>query len=193
MIPWLKKTTEQQRHDMVAAARGPQFQRAVARFYDVPLSTVQYWLNRSAGQPLDQVDWSDLPREPHQPHNRTPLELEDLILEVRRELRDESDLGEYGAAAVQTELLRQVPEVPALRTINRVFERRGALNGKRRIRHRPPPRSPRPAFRLTARTSPPSWVSTRRSKAVTTRLAVQIIKLKSRAWFRLAPRASRVL
>lgn len=141
MIPWLKKTTEQQRHDMVAAARGPQSQRAVARFYGVPLSTVQYWLNRSAGQPLDQVDWSDLPRGPHQPHNRTPLELEDLILEIRRKLRDESDLGEYGATAVQTELLRrQVPEVPSLRTINRVFERRGALDGKRRIRHRPPPR-----------------------------------------------------
>jgi len=66
--------------------------------------------------------------------------MEEWVLTVRRELKETSALGEYGALAIRRELLdRGVVSVPSLRTIGRILERRGAVDGRRRIRHRPPP------------------------------------------------------
>jgi len=59
---------------------------------------------------------------------------------VRTELKDRSALGEYGAVSIRRELVaRNRVEVPAVRTIGRILERRGALDGRRRRRHPPPP------------------------------------------------------
>jgi hypothetical protein len=79
-----------------------------------------------------------------QPHtakqlNKTPDALEKQILERRRYLRDESPLGEYGPAALRRVLLENDSHAPSLSTIKRVLLRRGALDGKRRIRRKAPP------------------------------------------------------
>lgn len=67
--------------------------------------------------------------------------MEDRILALRRELRDDSPLGEYGAAAIQRALLADgISPAPSLRTIGRVLERRGALDGRLRVRRPPPPK-----------------------------------------------------
>src|SRR3712207_3176505 len=114
---------------MVAAVRRGASQRTVARQFHVSLDTVQRWVHRAAGQRLDRVDWSDRPAGPRVPARRTPRDLEDLVLTVRRELREQSDLGEVGAEAIQRELqARRLPAVPAVRTINRILDRRGALD-----------------------------------------------------------------
>jgi hypothetical protein len=113
----------------------------VARSFGVSLATVQFWLRRAGGERLDRVDWSDRPSARHDP-GRLAAELEDLILDLRRELRETSVLGEYGAAAIQRALREhgQLPwPVPALRTIGRVLERRGALDHGRRARRLAPP------------------------------------------------------
>jgi len=82
------------------------------------LSTVQLWVARAAGKRLDRVNWSDLPGGPSVPPGRTSGETEDLVLQVRRELRETSDLGEFGAAAILMELLaRRIQNIPAVRTI----------------------------------------------------------------------------
>lgn len=126
---------------MVAAVRRGASLREVARQFRVSPATVQFWVQRAAGRRLDRVDWSDHPAGPRQPARRTPRALEDLVLTVRRELRDQSDLGEFGAEAIQRELrTRDLPAVPAVRTINRILARRGALDGQHRVRHKPPPR-----------------------------------------------------
>jgi hypothetical protein len=73
---------------------------------------------------------------------RTDAGLEDHIIVLRRRLREHSILGEYGAAAIRRELLddRELPwPVPSLRTIGRILERRGAVDGRWRTRRRPPP------------------------------------------------------
>ncbi len=114
--------------------------RAVARGARVTLDTVQRWVARAAGQRLDRVDWNDRPPIAHTIH-RTDRDTEDLILTLRRQLKDESDLGEFGAQAIHRALVAQVhPTVPTVRTIARVLERRGALDGRRRVRRLPPPR-----------------------------------------------------
>ena len=118
---------------MVALVRSGTSQRAVARQFRTGLSTVQLWLGRAADRPLDEVDWSDRSSQPLH-RTRTRPELEDLILDIRRRLREESILGEYGPAAIRRELEEQPGPLPALRTIARILERRGALDARRRVR-----------------------------------------------------------
>jgi len=62
------------------------------------------------------------------------------VLVLRHELKETSDLGEYGARAIYRELTaRERGVVPAVRTIGRILERRGALDAGRRVRRPPPP------------------------------------------------------
>jgi hypothetical protein len=104
------------------------------------LSTMQWWVRRAAGERLDRVDWEDHPTGCRPAVNRLAFETEELVLRLRRELKATSDLAEYGAVAIHRELLTQSPRVgPSVRTIGRVLERRGALDGRRRLRHPAPP------------------------------------------------------
>jgi hypothetical protein len=123
---------------MVALVRSGASQRAAARQFRVGLSTVQLWVSRAADRPLDEVDWSDRSSQPLR-RTRTEPELEDQILDIRRRLREESILGEYGPAAIRRELEEQPGPLPALRTIARILERRGALDAHRRVRRPAPP------------------------------------------------------
>src|SRR5947209_11489278 len=124
---------------MVAAVRRGQSRRAVARRFGVGVATVAHWVERAAGQRLDRVDWSDRSRAPHKTR-RTDTSLEDLVLTARRDLAH-GDLGAIGADAIRQALLdRGVAEVPAVRTINRILARRGALDSRPRTRRPPPPK-----------------------------------------------------
>lgn len=125
---------------MVAAVgRGSSMRRVAARF-GVALATVQYWVHRAGSCRLDRVDFSDYPRGPQRPANKTCWEIEELVLAVRRELKETSALGEYGQAAIERELRRRgVAHAPSQRTIGRILERRGALDARRRVRRKAPP------------------------------------------------------
>ena len=125
---------------MVEAVRGGQSQHEVARAFHVSPSTVNRWVRHAHGRRLDRVDWSDRSRVPHTTQ-RTATTIEDLVLDVRRQLRHESDLGFYGAEAIR-EILdsRGIKPRPALRTINRILHRRGVLDGQGRVRRPSPPR-----------------------------------------------------
>jgi hypothetical protein len=113
--------------------------RAVARAHEVSLSTVQWWCRRAGDLALDRVDWRDRPPIAARVR-RTASAVEDLILSLRRQLKETSDLGEYGARAIHSELGARGPAVvPSVRTIGRILERRGALDAGRRIRRPPPP------------------------------------------------------
>ncbi len=52
------------------------------------------------GKRLDRADFSDQPDEPHKVANRTSVEIERQALQLRRELKEQSNLGEFGAAAI---------------------------------------------------------------------------------------------
>ena len=94
---------------MVRAVRGGASLRQVAARFGVALATVQRWVARAAGQRLDRVDWADRPCGLPTPVNRTERPMEDLVLTIRRQLRDTSDLGEFGAAATLSATSRQLP------------------------------------------------------------------------------------
>ena len=126
---------------MVAAVRRGQSKRAVGRQVGVSLLTVQRWVARANGKRLDRVDWSDRPAGPRAAPRRTPVDMEELVLPGRRELREQSDLGAYGAVAIHRELeQRGIAPIPAVPTINRILGRLGAFDAHHRVRHKPPPR-----------------------------------------------------
>jgi putative transposase len=100
---------------------------------------VHHWVQQAQGQRLDRVDWHDCPHAPKAPH-RTEAVIEDLVLTVRAELEQVSDLGFHGAEAIHEALKgRKIEPLPSVRTINRILERRGVLDGQKRIRRPAPP------------------------------------------------------
>lgn len=126
---------------MVRAVRQGQPLRRVAQRFGVSLCTVQRWVARAAGQRLARVDWGDRPAGCRAAARRAPAELEERVLVLRQALRTHSALGEYGAAAIHRAL--RPPEglaLPSVRTVHRILERHGALDGQRRRRQAPPPR-----------------------------------------------------
>lgn len=126
---------------MVAAVRRGASVRAAAKRFGVARSTVEHWVARAAGQRLDRVDFASQRPGPRRPSNKSSPEVEQLVLTIRRELMESSALGEFGAAAIREEMGRRgVAEVPSVRTIGRILERRGALDGRKRVRRPPPPR-----------------------------------------------------
>lgn len=114
--------------------------RTVAVAFGVSPPTVQRWVERAKGKRLERVDFSDQPSAPHRVANRTGTEIEREVLEIRRELKEVSDLGEFGAVAIRRELAaRKMHPLPGVRTIGYILERSGALDARTRQRQKPPP------------------------------------------------------
>lgn len=125
---------------MVAAVRQGNSLRSVAKRFRVSLRTVQVWVFRAQGLRLDRIDWSDLPRGGRREACSTAVTIEDLVVRLRKELKESSPLGDCGAEAIRRELQRRrVQPLPSVRTIGRILLRRGMLDGRRRVRRPPPP------------------------------------------------------
>jgi hypothetical protein len=114
--------------------------RAAARRFGVSLCTVQRWVARGKCKRVDRIDLHDRPSGCPAGFGKTAARLEDLVVATRADLKANSDLGEYGAAAVRRRLLElDTKDLPSLRTIGRIFERRGLLDALRRVRRPAPP------------------------------------------------------
>lgn len=126
---------------MVQGVRHGQSIRVVAQRFGASPSQVAFWVERAKGRRLDRVDFTDhLPGPRRSPH-RIALGTERRVLRLRRQLREHSILGEYGADAIGHALREEgVKAVPARATISRILKRHGATDGHRRVRRPPPPR-----------------------------------------------------
>jgi hypothetical protein len=124
---------------MVHAVRAGNSERAVARQFRVSRATVRRWVQWAGDKRLDRVDFSSRKSGPGVSPRRTAQELEEMVLDVRKQLAT-SDLGEVGDEAIRRELLaRGVEQVPCSRTIARILVRNGALDGRMRVRRPSPP------------------------------------------------------
>ena len=124
---------------MVEAVRSGQSLRAVARQFGVSPATVQHWVRHAQNQPLGQVNWEDGTHTPHQVPNKTAPEIEQRILQARQFLTKHSDLGEWGARAIQNHLQEQGNHsLPSVATINRILARNGVFDARQRVRRKPP-------------------------------------------------------
>lgn len=123
---------------MVRMVRSRKSMRSVAAELGVDPSTVSFWVGRAKGGRLDRVDFSD--RKSGRAWNRTAASREQHIVALRRRLREESVLGEYGARAIQAALQAETKaEGPSRATINRVLARHGLQDAVRRVRRPAPP------------------------------------------------------
>jgi hypothetical protein len=100
---------------------------------------VSFWVARAKGHRLDRVDFADRKPGCARGWNRTAIRIEQRIVELRRSLREESVLGEYGARAIQAALKAEMADAPSEVTINRVLSRSGLQDAVRRIRRPAPP------------------------------------------------------
>ena len=131
---------------MVRAVRAGQSLRRVAKAFGVSVSTVAYWVAQARGIRIDRVAFAN--HKPGRAWNRTSARIEQRILRTRRDLREKSVLGEYGADAIGLALQARatvhsptaVSQTPARATIYRVLERHGALDATHRQRRPAPPK-----------------------------------------------------
>ena len=126
---------------MVQAVRNEERVRAVARRFGVSPGSVLFWIKRCKGQRLDRFNFEDRRSGPRNPWNRTPVRKERRVLSMRKQLRERSVLGEFGAQAIYR-VLREggEREVPAVATIGRILKRHGQTDAQARVRRPPPPR-----------------------------------------------------
>ena len=126
---------------MVAEVRRGTSRRVVAKMFGVSKSQVDRWVERAGDKRLDRVDWSDKPSGQRTPRNKSSLKVERQVLAIRKELKEVSALGEYGAEAIRREMIdRKCPRILPVRTINNILERRGQFDGKKRVRRPAPPK-----------------------------------------------------
>lgn len=132
---------EERRRAMVLAIRRGSTFRKVCRRFEVSLGVVQYWVRRAQGQRLDRIEFCNHSPGLSKAINRTRRAIERAVLNLRKKLREHSPLGECGAARIRQELLGlRIAPVPCVRTIGRILQRSGILDGRRRVRRPPPPK-----------------------------------------------------
>jgi len=124
----------------VEAVRQGQSLRQVAEQFHVGKSTVERWCKRAKGQRLDRVDWNDRPDGTSKPANRIAADVEQCVLTLRKQLKENSPLGEHGADAILHEMRQcECQGLPSRATVNRILKRHGELDGRQRKRFKPPP------------------------------------------------------
>jgi len=126
---------------MVRLVRSGASMHVVACQFNVSVNTVLLWVDRAKGHRLDRVDLSDRRPGCVRGWNRVARGVEQRIAELRKTLREESILGEYGAGAIQIALAAEMNSAaPSLATINRALARQGLQDAARRIRRAAPPK-----------------------------------------------------
>ena len=119
---------EQRVRFVLQASREPGNLAAVCREFGISRPTGYVWLHRYQAQGVQGL-W-ERSRRPQQVPGRTPAEVEQEIVELRRQRPD------WGARKLQVLLERRGVELPA-GTIHRVLVRRGMV--REQDRHRPAP------------------------------------------------------
>jgi len=126
---------------MVRAVRDGEPIRSVANRFRVSVGTVHFWVERCRGQRLDRCDFEDHKCGAARPWNRASPRTERRVLTIRRELKERSVLGEYGAPAIRGAMIeRSHTPVPSVASISRILVRHGAVDGVGRQRRPAPPR-----------------------------------------------------
>lgn len=109
-----------------AVSRGVNMS-AACREYGITRKTGYKWLERYQ----DGDELSDKSRRPFVIANRTPVEVEALVVSLRRE-----NPG-WGAKKIKDVLERNGHEMPCVKTVNNILNRYGCISPEESLKHRP--------------------------------------------------------
>ena len=118
-MPWESKTVKDLREEFVIAAKKSDNFSKLCREYEITRKTGYKWLNRyNNGENL-----CDQSRKPNHTANRTSVEVEQLILTLRKE-----NPG-WGAKTLKKVLENQGHiNIPCAKTINNILNRNGCIS-----------------------------------------------------------------
>ena len=126
-MPWESKTVEELRKEFVLAAKESSNFSSLCREYGITRKTGYKWVKRDC----DNISLSDMSRSPLVVANKTPEEIENLIVALRYE-----NPG-WGAKKLKEVLERQGHNMPCIKTVNNILNRYGCISAEESAKHKP--------------------------------------------------------
>lgn len=127
-MPWESRTVYRQREEFAQAAMECSNFSSLCREFGITRRTGYKWLERyKAGMPL-----ADQSRRPSRSPRKTPEEIEQLVLSIRRE-----NPG-WGAKTIHSVLQRQgYSELPCVKTVNNILNRNNCITEEESEKRKP--------------------------------------------------------
>ena len=126
-MPWESRTVEELRKEFVLAAEENINFSALCREFGITRKTGYKWVERYS----DGLSLSDKSRKPFKVANRTPEDIEMIIISLRLE-----NPG-WGAKKLKEVLERQGYEIPCTKTVNNILNRYGCISAEESMKHKP--------------------------------------------------------
>ena len=125
-MPWKDKTVEELRKEFVEAAEDTENFSALCREFGITRKTGYKWVER---QQCNET-LSDRSKRPHTTANKTPEEIELLIVEKRCEHPG------WGAKKIKHNLETKGVSVPSSKTVNSILKRYGCIEKEESLKHK---------------------------------------------------------
>ena len=126
-MPWESKTVEELRKEFVLASQNNANFSALCREFGITRKTGYKWVERYN----EGISLSDKSRKPFNIANKTPDEIELLIISLRLE-----NPG-WGAKKLKEVLERKGYNIPCTKTVNNILNRYGCISAEESAKHKP--------------------------------------------------------
>lgn len=126
LMPWESKTVEELRREFVLSAQDNINFSALCRKYGITRKTGYKWLKRHAAQ----MPLSNMSRKPSNVPNRTPEDIELLIVSLR--LKNPG----WGAKKLKDVLEKDGHDIPSVKTVNNILNRYGCISAEESAKHK---------------------------------------------------------
>lgn len=127
-MPWESKTVEDLRKEFIVAAKDCRNFSALCREFNITRRTGYKWLARYK----DGETLANKSKAPFVIANRTPLETEKLIINLR------SDNPGWGAKTIKKVLENQGnTDIPCVKTVNNILNRYDCISNEESLKHQP--------------------------------------------------------
>lgn len=124
-MPWKDKTVEELRKEFVEAAKACNNFSSLCREFGITRKTGYKWIERND---LNE-GLSDKSKKPFRIANKTPTDVEELIISIRME-----NPG-WGAKKIKTVLERNGISMPCDKTVNNILNRYGCISPEESAKH----------------------------------------------------------
>ena len=137
MLPWQNTTAHNQRETFIAAwLAGKETVASLAQHFGINRKTAHKFINRFRAAGADGL--LDRSRAPHAPHNATPQDVVDLLIQAKRE---DTALGPKKLTPILQAAYPHLPW-PAPSTAGAILDRAGLVRRRRRRRRTAPWQDP---------------------------------------------------